>query len=416
MKKLLMAAAVTAVSGAVLAQMGPGPAGAGQAGRGMTGMGPGVGPQNMPMVMRPIPGVTALPGAPLAGLTADELAAFQAGRAQFLNTEAPQTGLGPLFNGRSCVQCHGAPVAGGSSGITVTRFGRVVDGAFDPMESQGGSLLQRLSTLGQAIEVVPPGATVVAQRVSTALYGAGLIEAIPDATIQALATAAKPDGVRGRAAIVRDAATGVARVGRFGWKAQHATLTAFSADALRNEMGITNRFFPTENTANGPAIASSPIEDGVDPATGLADLDRAATFMRLLAPPPRGPLSPGALAGESLYTAVGCAACHVPTLATGQHAVAALSEKPVGLFSDLLLHDMGSLNDGIAQDGAGVNEMKTPPLWGLRFTPRYLHDGRANTVDQAIRLHDGEGAVARDRYIGLTATQRQQLLDYLGSL
>ena len=361
-------------------------------------------------------------GAPLAGLTLDELAAFNAGRAEFTHVETPEDGLGPIFNGRSCVQCHGTPAAGGASPTTVTRFGRTVNGVFDPLEAKGGSLLQRFAIDPAALELIPPEANTIAQRESTPLFGLGLIEAIPDEAILANARAAKPDGVRGRAALVVDVASGEERVGRFGWKAQVATLLTFAGDAYRNEMGITNRFFPTENAPNGNAALLAAFdrpadpEDVTDPATGRGDTDSLADFMRLLAPPPRLVPSASARSGEALFAQIGCAACHVPTMTTGKNGSAALSEKTVNLYSDLLLHDMGALNDRIAQGSARTNEMKTPPLWGLRVSAPYLHDGRAATVDQAIRAHDGEARRSRDRYNGLTPQLRQQVLDFLGTI
>jgi hypothetical protein len=138
--------------------------------------------------------------------------------------------------------------------------------------------------------------------------------------------------------------------------------------------------------------------------------------MRYLAPPPRGPQTASSRAGEGLFTTVGCADCHTPQMTTGSHEVAALHHQVVWLYSDLLLHDMGALADGIAQGPASPAQMKTAPLWGLRASAPYLHDGRAATVDAAISAHDGEASFARERYRGLTVAQRQQLLDFLGTL
>ena len=361
-------------------------------------------------------------GAPLPGLTVEEIGAFNAGLAEFTSVEKPEDGLGPIFNGRSCVQCHGTPAVGGSSPITVTRFGRLENGVFDPLEEKGGSLLQRFAIDPAALETIPAEANVIAQRESTPLFGLGLIEAIPDSTIVANALRPKPDGVRGRAAFITDIASGERRVGRFGWKAQQATLLTFAGDAYRNEMGITNRFFPRENAPNGKEdlIAAfdgqADPEDVVDPETGRSDTDALADFMRLLAAPPRLAPSASARSGEQLFNQIGCATCHIPAMVTARHSVAALSEKQVNLYSDLLLHDMGALNDGIAQADARPNELKTPPLWGLRVSPPYLHDGRAATVDQAIRAHDGEARRVRERYNGLTPQLRQQVLDFLNTI
>ena len=147
-----------------------------------------------------------------------------------------------------------------------------------------------------------------------------------------------------------------------------------------------------------------------------ADIDRAADFMRLLAPPPRGPATASSVAGEAIFRRLDCAVCHTPSMRTGPNVIAALSEKTVGLYSDLLLHDMGALGDGIAQGTAGARDMRTAPLWGLRSRPTWLHDGRANTIDQAVRGHAGEAQSSRDRYVALSAAERQQLLDFLNTL
>jgi len=361
-------------------------------------------------------------GAPLPGLTSSELSSFAMGRAQFRNRETPASGLGPIFNDVSCFACHSGPALGGASRITVTRFGRVVDGDFDPLTELGGSLLQRRSISPAVREIVPPEANVVAQRQTTPLWGLGLIEAIPDAAIRALAARPVVDGVQGRVAVVTDIVSGEQRVGRFGWKNQHATLLAFSADAFRNEMGITNRFFPDENAPNGKKelldqfhLPDGP-EDTVDPATGKASMDLVTDFVRLLAPLPTLPITGAALTGQTVFQQSGCAVCHVPRLQTGASDVAALNLKPVLLYSDLLLHDMGKLGDGIAQEAAGPSEFRTAPLWGLRGSAPFLHDGRARTVDQAIRMHEGQGSVARDRYLALSPAERQQLLLFLNTL
>jgi CxxC motif-containing protein (DUF1111 family) len=360
-------------------------------------------------------------GLPLTGLTDAQLVAFADGREDFVQRETPATGLGPIFNDVSCAACHSAPAIGGASGRTVTRFGHTADGVFDPLAALGGSLLQDRSVAGIPRETVPAAANVVARRVTTPVFGAGLIEAIPDSTIVAGTLAPKPDGIRGRVSVVTDVATGALRIGRFGWKAQHASLLAFSADAYANEMGITNRFFPAENAPNGNTAAIARFEDGVlddvtDPADGRSATDRLADYMRFLAAPPRAAANASALAGEQRFAALGCASCHTPTLTTGPHPVAALSEKPVALYSDLLLHDMGALGDGIVQGTAGARDMRTAPLWGLRTRNALLHDGRARTPDAAIRAHDGEAAAIRDAYLRLADAERQQLLDFLNTL
>lgn len=360
-------------------------------------------------------------GQPLAGLTSAQLVAFADGRADFVERETPATGLGPIFNDVSCAACHSAPAVGGASGRTVTRFGHTAGGVFDPLAALGGSLLQDRSLQGVPRETVPAAANTVARRVTTPLFGAGLVEAIPDSAIVLGTLRAKPAGVAGKVSMVRDVASGEMRVGRFGWKAQHATLLAFSADAYANEMGITNRFFPEENAPNGNAAAIArfvrpTVDDPVSPVDGTSGTDRLADYMRLLAAPPRAATTASALAGERLFNTVGCASCHTPSFTTGTHPVAALSGKTVALYSDLLLHDMGALGDGIVQGTAGARDMRTAPLWGLRTRNALLHDGSARTPDAAIRAHAGEAAGIRDAYLRLGTAERQQLLDFLGTL
>ncbi len=362
-------------------------------------------------------------GQPLAGLTADQLADFTAGRVEFQNVETIATGLGPIYNNVSCVACHSTPNVGGSSAVTVTRFGRTVNGVFDPLVHLDGSLLHAKSINPILREVIPPEANTIAHRMTTPLFGAGLIEAIPDATIEANALATKGNGVIGKVALVTDEATGAILVGRFGWKAQHASLLTFAGDAYTNEMGITNRIFPVQPAPDGKvallarfvSLTSGP-EDVIDPLTGKADIDHFNDYMRYLAPPPKGAATAQSIAGGRVFAQVGCADCHTPSMTTGPNAIAALSNQTVELYSDLLLHDMGSLGDGIAQAAAGTTEMRTSPLWGLSWRKPYLHDGRAQTVDAAIRAHAGEAAPSRQQYLQLDSNSQRQLLAYLNTL
>jgi len=361
-------------------------------------------------------------GAPLEGLSAEQISAFATGLDEFTNVENPQGGLGPIFNRASCVACHAAPAIGGGSAINVTRFGRTTDGHFDALTAAGGSLLQVNAINPGAVELVPAAANTVARRQSTPLFGLGLIEAIPDDVILANAARQNALGLNGLPAMVDDVVSGKPRVGRFGWKAQQATLLAFSGDAYLNEMGITNRFFPLENAPNGDTgklarfdRVSDP-EDSVDPVTGKGDIDVVADFMRLLAPPPSLPLSTSARSGASLFKQAGCSGCHQPQMQTGPSQTPALNNVLVYLYSDLLLHDMGQLGDGIEQGMAHGNEMKTAPLWGLRASAPYMHDGRAPGIDEAIQAHDGEAAKARAAYLKFSNSQRKQLLEFLASI
>jgi CxxC motif-containing protein (DUF1111 family) len=377
-------------------------------------------------------------GAPLQNLTAQELTAFASGMDEFTNVEDAEGGLGPIFNNSSCVACHSVPALGGSSALVVTRFGRRVNGHFDSLDAIGGSLLQKDAIDPGAMELVPAAANVIASRQSTPLFGMGLIEAIPDEAIllnaarqvemsfntpmPSNAIGVRYPSIRGLPSLVDDVASGKQRIGRFGWKAQQSSLLTFAGDAYLNEMGITSRFFPSENAPNGDAARLARYdhvmdpEDTVDPATGKGDIDVAADFMRFLAPPPAIPLTNSSRAGAVLFAQTDCSGCHKPQMVTGANPVKALDRVRVNLYSDLLLHNMGKLGDGIEQGMARGSEMKTAPLWGLRASAPYLHDGRAATVDEAIKAHDGEAARARDLYLRLTPLQRQKLLEFLSSI
>jgi CxxC motif-containing protein (DUF1111 family) len=371
---------------------------------------------------RPVPGGGPQFGDALWGLDPVNLEAFTTGRGEFEAVETPEGGLGPIFNGKSCVQCHSAAATGGASRTTVTRFGRISNGKFDPLDNLGGSLLQQFAIDPHAQEMIPPEANVVAHRLTTPLFGAGLIEAITDDDILRNAQRHQPDGIQGRAALVTDVASGQQRVGRFGWKAHRATLLTFAGDAYLNEMGVTNRFFPKENAPNGNQALLAQydlvpdIEDTMDPVTGKSDIDHLANFMRFLAPPPQSRMNAMALAGGKIFEQLKCVACHTPVMVTGPNPIAALSYQPVNLFSDLLLHDMGKLGDGIELGAANGREMRTAPLWGLRARTSFLHDGRALSVADAIRAHDGKGKAARDRFHRLNPAEVRQLLEYLNTL
>ena len=374
----------------------------------------------------PTPTVPQQAGAPLLGLTTTETASFNAGRGAFNRNVNPAEGLGPVFNDDSCGACHNAPVTGGGSGRTVTRFARRLNGVFDAMASLGGSLVQnraignRNGGGGQhnfVPETVPPAATIVVQRRTTPVFGLGLVDATPDGEFIALAAAeaARGDGTAGRVNMTDNLRAGTKTVGRFGWKAQVPTLVQFSGDALVNEMGITTPDFPDENCPQGNCA-----ELAFNPAPGLNDNGNTTAaltnFMSMLAAPARGPQTADTAVGEQLFTSIGCAACHVATLTTGSSPVAALDNKSYHPYSDFLIHDMGSLGDGLEMASATGNEMRTEPLWGLRFVNRYLHDGRATTLEQAIAAHDGQGRASRDAFAALTADAKAKVVAFLRSL
>jgi len=367
----------------------------------------------------------ALPGDPLPGLTPVEFEEFRLGLDDFLEVETAEEGLGPAFNGTSCAVCHSVPAVGGTGAIAEVRAAsRGPRGEFVALDPSGESLFHLFSVPSHSCQpVIPAAATIIARRVPIPLFGAGLVEAIPDETLLALEDPVdrNRDGISGRAAIVTDAATGERRVGRFGWKAQHATLLSFGADAYRNEMGITNDVFPQEM-----AVGISPDrmricdrlpepEDIRDPRTGRRGIDNFASFMTLLAPLGRGPVDDTVRVGEQVFAAIGCAACHTPAIETGPSGNPLFHHQMVPLFSDLLLHDVGT-GDGIQQSAGAPEEIRTPALWGLRFRRPLLHDGSAATIEDAISRHAHEAEAARRGFEQAVSDDRAALLAFLKSL
>ena len=365
-------------------------------------------------------------GDPLSTLTTSQLNQFDAGKDEFSQEENVADGLGPVFNGRSCAECHNSPAAGGDSDITETRFGTITNHQFDPLSQFGGSLIQSQGIGGEPGatcdvhgEVVPTEATINIKRKTTPLFGLGLVDNVPDRAFIAIAQLQKrlTPGTAGRPNLVTNLATGRLAVGKFGWKSQNPTLFQFSGDAYINEMGITNPMFPNENCPQGNC-ALLPTCDPVpaDPEDNGSGVQAFTDFMTFLAPPQRGPVNRQTLAGEIVFFKIGCANCHLPILATGPSPVAALDRVIFHPFSDFLIHDMGTLGDGIEQGLATSREMRTAPLWGLRVRTTLLHDGSATTISDAILAHDGQGSQARNHFTALSANEVANLLAFLKSL
>ena len=365
------------------------------------------------------------PGDPLPGLTASEFEEFRIGLEDFLEVEEAEEGLGPAFNGTSCAACHNVPALGGIAPVTTVRAGiRQEDGSFRDIDPARGSLFQLFSIPTHGCQsVIPPEANVIARRVPIPLFGAGLVEAIPDQTLLALEDPLDldRDGVSGRAAIVIDLVTGDRSVGRFGWKAQIATLLVFSGDAYRSEMGITNDLFPAELTfelSEAQLKACDPIpdpEDFAEPGTGRRGIDNFESFMKFLAPISRGPVTDQVAVGQQVFAAIGCTSCHMSALQTGRSSNPLFDRRLVRLYSDLLLHDVGT-GDGIQQGAATPDEIRTPALWGLRFRRPLLHDGSAATTAEAVERHSREAQLAKEGFDGLTPSDHQALMAFLNSL
>ena len=423
-------------------------------------------------------------GGPLAGLSSTQTAFFQAGAADFAEEEAVADGLGPRMNLDSCGGCHIQPALGGSSPhpqFGTPPFGNVPnpqvvfasrDGGTDDVppfiradgpvrearfvtnrdgSADGGvhalfTLTGRTGAAGCNL-AQPDFATQLSNnnvifRIPTPTFGAGLIEAIPDAAIaanQAVSLAQKQTlGISGRPnyAVAGRTITGMTNnngndgtIARFGWKAQNKSLLLFSGEAYNVEMGITNELFQTEreeqvncqfaNVPNDVTNTDSSVATAV-----ISAIERFAFFMRFLDAPQPSTDTPGGSwsiwRGRQRFADIGCALCHTPSFTTGNSPIAALRYKPVNLFSDLLVHDMGlGLADGVTQGEAGPREFRTAPLWGLGQRVFFLHDGRTSDLKQAIRAHASYGSEANNvisNFSNLAERDKQDLLNFLRSL
>lgn len=437
---------------------------------------------------------TLIAGAPLSGMSSQELALFNAGKEVFEELQsvtgqepgAEDAGLGPRFNLNSCVGCHAHPSTGGSSPAVnpqvavATRYGAKnkipyfvstngpvrearfkynADGTRDGGVKDLFVISGRLDSKGCNIK--QPNFDQAAAnnniifRIPTPLFGAGLIEAIPDeAIIENMAadnTTKKGLGIRGkenRTDTILGMGGHVNRNGndgtitRFGWKAQNKSLELFSAEAYNVEQGVTNEIFQNERDENknchfNPVPENITNAHATSPYDVLSDVTKFSFFMRFLAPPTPKPFTDAAKRGFKLFKSVGCALCHTPSLKTGNASSPALSNQTVNLFSDLILHSMGpGLADEIVQQFAGPDDFRTAPLWGLSQRLFFLHDGRTSDLTTAILAHastnpacaptqdvtaDGihcrsEANVVISRFQQLQDAEKADLLEFLKSL
>lgn len=351
---------------------------------------------------------------------------FNDNRFIFEEVETPEDGLGPTYNAQSCRECHQNIVTGGASQVMVQRTGHRLNGQF--FESQGGSLIQSRATYPEATELVAIGDDVRTFRISPNTLGDGFVEAIANDTLTRIRDS-QPLGMRGNAVVVSVLeAGGRARIGRFGWKAQHASLESFAVDAYLNEMGITTPLLPIENTVSGGDVTG--FDPVPDPEDDGEDAKAFANFMRATTAPPRGAITDAVLAGEQVFTRVGCATCHVTSITTASAGTsinggamlvpAALGSKIIHPYSDFLLHNVGT-GDGIPiqptpEYAATANQIKTAPLWGLRTRNRLMHDGLSFTRQEAIVRHAGQAANVTRRYEALSPAEKAALLAFLNSL
>ena len=360
-------------------------------------------------------------------LTQDE---FDLALDVFEEREGRDEGLGPVYNAQACAECHQNPVTGGISQITELRAGHFNGISF--VDHPGGSLINDRAINANFQERVLGGNEVRTFRTSLNTLGDGFVECIDSNTLLAISNA-QPAAQRGTFIQVPVNESGNAvRGARFGWKNQHASLISFSADAYLNEMGITSPLQPTDNNSNGSNVVNGvTVTDGVaDPEDDGDDVEFFANFMRSTKAPPRDPVlaaTANAVTGSNLFNSVGCAICHTRNITTappgtvinqGAFTVpAALGNKIIHPFGDFLLHDVGT-GDGIVQNGGqGTrNQLRTPPLWGVRSRDRLMHDGNTVNRNEAILRHAGQATGVINNYRALSDTQKSQLITFLNSL
>jgi len=353
-------------------------------------------------------------GGPFRALTIDEGQQFIRGRGVFDRDFGFAQGAGGLtgpdavgrFNGDSCRACHFDPVIGGAGprGVNVMRHGHIDGGGnFTAPATTPNTILHKEIRIGHPVISAGADANFFEMRQTPHLFGAGLIDAISEATIMANADPADGDvdGISGRAHTLTDG-----RIGRFGWKADVPSVAEFVRDAMAAEIGLT---LPAQA---GLTFGLTTDLDGVaDPELSLTDAEDIAFFLSTLAGPPRQPAANAAQVaqGEAVFSSVGCTKCHISSLASS------LGDVP--LFSDLLLHDiLATGSKGIVSGSATQTEFRTAPLWGLSRTPPYFHDGSADSIDLAIRKHDGEALTIRQAYEVLSESDRAALLAFLDTL
>lgn len=409
---------------------------------------------------------------PLANMAAADRRAFAVGN-NFFNDNwvtAPAStegrdGLGPTFNAQSCSSCHfrdgrAEPPTGtepelgllfrvsqpGAGGATepVTAYGdQLQDQATNGVPAEGRVIVTYDEVDGTFADGSPyslsapsyeiadlqfgplPAGTMVSPRIAPAMIGVGLLEAVPEADIRAGADPddADGDGISGRVNEVVDARTGELVLGRFGWKANVATVEQQVAGAFHGDIGITTSLHPDQNCPAGQgACAAAP--SGGDPEVDDAKLERVTFYSRTLAVPARRDVGLDVTdQGEELFDEIGCSSCHTPSMTTGESDIAALSAQAIRPYTDLLLHDLGDgLADGRPDGAASGSEWRTPPLWGIGLLEtvnghtRLLHDGRARNITEAILWHGGEAAGAQAAFTELGADERRALVTFIESL
>jgi len=386
-------------------------------------------------LLPPEPAENEILDSSLEGLSHGQMQLFLEGDEAFGKVFTPQTGLGPYFVTSSCGGCHVGDGKGHPT-TTLTRFGKMEDDHFDHLLNRGGPQLQNRAIPGFAAEEIPSEATGIAKFTPPAVTGLGFLAAVPDADLLAMADPedANGDGISGEVNYVVPPdffesethhipdAEG-RHIGRFGKKAAAITLLHQTVNAYKQDMGITSDF-DMQDPVNF-AVANQTVDFVADPEVPAATVQSLVFYLRTLKSPLRRKQNdPAVVAGKQLFMDIQCGSCHKPTLQTGICELEVLSEKSFHPYTDLLLHDMGpELDDGYTEGTAKTAEWRTPPLWGLGLSPDaqggqffLLHDGRANSILEAILLHGGEAENSRNLFQGLSEEEQSDLLTFLESL
>lgn len=384
-------------------------------------------------LLPPAPATEDVLAEPLEGLTPEQLLLFSLGDEQFAHVFSREEGLGPIFSHSSCESCHAGDGKGNPSN-NLTRFGKLINGTWDPLYSQGGPQLQNRAITGYIPETIPAGAAS-ARFLPANVTGLGFLEAVPDSVLLALADSsdADGDGISGRVHWVTPSSFFVPKqhhisqngkfIGRFRRKADAVDLLQQVVKAFKEDLGITSDYDMLDPV--NYSVSSSGSDNVGDPEVPAEKVNQVVFYMRTLkAPPRRNTDDPNVKAGENIFTQIGCAKCHKPALTTGTSEIEALNQKTFYPYTDLLLHDMGgTLDDGYSEGSAASGEWRTPPLWGLGLQEQsqggkmfLLHDGRATSIEEAIGHHGGEASAARANYYALTEDQKNKLIAFLKSL
>jgi len=367
-------------------------------------------------LLEPDAGVPAVGeyGGPVSALDSENMARFIRGREVFDRDFGYETGVGglegadltPRFNGDSCRACHFAPVLGGAGprDVNVMRHGiRNFDGSFAGPATTPNTILHKQTRIGTRLPEPEVGINVFEHRQTPHVFGLGLIDSISEETIVSNEDPNDEDGdgISGRAHVLADG-----RIGRIGWKAQVPNSAEFVRDAMAAEIGIT---LPLQD---GLTFGITEDGDGVpDPELSLAEVEDLGFFLTMLGGPPRQPADDvdQVATGEALFTTVGCAKCHIPSLP------GAMGDVP--LYSDLLLHDiLRPGTPGIEDGDASMTEFRTAPLWGLSQTGPYFHTGFADTIEDAILMHDGEAFESRRQHFLRPLADQEALIAFLNTL